>query len=44
VQNRLSDLAMELRSDSTPDSARQFEVAEAQKWAGIIREAGIKVD
>jgi tripartite-type tricarboxylate transporter receptor subunit TctC len=44
VQNRLSDLAMELRSDSTPDSARQFEAAEAQKWAGIIREAGIKVD
>ncbi|WP_149540339.1 Bug family tripartite tricarboxylate transporter substrate binding protein [Siccirubricoccus phaeus] len=44
VQQKLADLAMELRSDTTPESAAAFLRSEAAKWEGIIRDAGIKVD
>ncbi|MCO6414706.1 tripartite tricarboxylate transporter substrate binding protein [Siccirubricoccus sp. KC 17139] len=44
VQQKLADLAMDLRSDSTPESATAFLRNEAAKWEGIIRDAGIKVD
>jgi tripartite-type tricarboxylate transporter receptor subunit TctC len=44
VQRRLSDLAMRLVTDSTPESAAQWLRAETAKCEGIIREAGIKID
>jgi tripartite-type tricarboxylate transporter receptor subunit TctC len=44
VQQRLSDLAMRLVTDSTPASAAQWLRSETTKWEGIIKEAGIKID
>ena len=44
VQKRLEDLAMQVRDDSTPQTAAQWLQAEMAKWEPIIREAGIKPD
>jgi hypothetical protein len=35
---------MQLRTDSTPASSATFLQAEEAKWAGVIRQAGIRVD
>ena len=44
VQQRLSDLAMALVTDSTPESAAAYLRAETQKWSTLIREANIQVN
>jgi tripartite-type tricarboxylate transporter receptor subunit TctC len=44
VQKRLEDLAMQVRADSTPESAARWLQSEMAKWEPIIREAGIKPD
>ncbi|MFC7475395.1 Bug family tripartite tricarboxylate transporter substrate binding protein [Dankookia sp. GCM10030260] len=44
VQQRLADLALQVRSDSTPESAEAWLQAETAKWEPIIRAAGIKPD
>ena len=44
LQKRLEDLAMQVRSDSTPESTAQWLQAEMAKWEPIIRDAGIKSD
>jgi tripartite-type tricarboxylate transporter receptor subunit TctC len=44
VQKRLEDLAMQVRTDSTPESTTQWSQAEMAKWEPIIRAAGIKSD
>ena len=44
VQKRLEDLAMQVRPDSTPESAQRWLQAEMAKWEPIIRDAGIKPD
>ena len=44
VQRKLADLGMELRSDSTPESAAAWLRSETEKWETVIREAGIKND
>ena len=44
VQQKLSDMAMLVRSDTTPASARAYLLSEIAKWEAIIREAGIKVE
>ncbi|WP_338665951.1 tripartite tricarboxylate transporter substrate binding protein [Pararoseomonas sp. SCSIO 73927] len=41
VRQRLQDLTMQTRSDSTPESARAWLQEELQKWEPIIRDAGI---
>ena len=41
VQQRLRDLTAEVITDSTPDSARAFLVAERDKWGKGIRDANI---
>jgi tripartite-type tricarboxylate transporter receptor subunit TctC len=42
VKNRLSDLTMEVTTNSTPESAARFLASEMAKWEPIIRAAGIK--
>jgi tripartite-type tricarboxylate transporter receptor subunit TctC len=44
VQQRLADLALQVRSDSTPAGAEAWLRAETAKWEPIIRSAGIKPD
>ncbi len=44
VKRRLSDLTMETRSDTTPDSTKAFLDAELNKWEPLIRAAGIRAD
>ncbi len=44
VQRRLEDLAMQVRADSTPESAARWLQSEMAKREPIIREAGIKPD
>ncbi|WP_426956913.1 Bug family tripartite tricarboxylate transporter substrate binding protein [Muricoccus radiodurans] len=44
VKQRLSDLTMETRSDSTPETTKSFMEAEIGKWEPIIRAAGIRAD
>jgi tripartite-type tricarboxylate transporter receptor subunit TctC len=44
VRNRLTELTMQVVTDSTPDSANAFLRAEIAKWEPIIRAAGIKVE
>jgi tripartite-type tricarboxylate transporter receptor subunit TctC len=44
VKARLTELAAETVSDSTPESARQFLLAENRKWTDIIRRANITVN
>jgi tripartite-type tricarboxylate transporter receptor subunit TctC len=44
VQQRLSDLAMRLVTDSTPDSAAAWLRAETEKWTALIQEANIRID
>jgi len=42
VKAKLADLTMTTRSDSTPESTRQWLLDEIAKWEPIIKEAGIK--
>ncbi len=44
VQQKLTDMAMLVRSDTTPATARAYLLSEVTKWEAIIREAGIKVE
>ena len=44
VKQRLSDLTMETRSDTTPASAKKWLDDEIPKWEPIIKAAGIKAD
>jgi tripartite-type tricarboxylate transporter receptor subunit TctC len=44
VRNRLRELTAEVITDSTPESARAFLIAERDKWGKVIREAGITVN
>lgn len=44
VRQRLEELAINVVSDSTPESTRAFLDAEIAKWEPILKEAGIKVD
>jgi tripartite-type tricarboxylate transporter receptor subunit TctC len=44
VQKRLEDLTMQVRTDSTPESAARWLQAEMAKWEPIVRDAGIKPD
>ncbi|HYZ32965.1 MAG TPA: tripartite tricarboxylate transporter substrate binding protein [Crenalkalicoccus sp.] len=44
VQQRLSDLTMTVRSDSTPASATKWLNDEIAKWESIIHDAGIRID
>jgi tripartite-type tricarboxylate transporter receptor subunit TctC len=44
VQQRLSDLAMRLVTDSTPESAAAWLREETEKWTGLIQEARIRID
>ncbi|MBU8537576.1 Bug family tripartite tricarboxylate transporter substrate binding protein [Falsiroseomonas tokyonensis] len=44
VQQRLSDLAMRLVTDSTPDSAAAWLRDETQKWSAVVREANITIN
>jgi tripartite-type tricarboxylate transporter receptor subunit TctC len=43
VNRRLTDMTMTVRSDTTPETAKQWLSDEIAKWATIIRDAGIKV-
>jgi tripartite-type tricarboxylate transporter receptor subunit TctC len=44
VKQRLSDLTIETRSDTTPETAKKWLDDEIAKWEPIIRAAGIKAD
>jgi tripartite-type tricarboxylate transporter receptor subunit TctC len=44
IRGRLLELTAEVVSDSTPESARAFLIAERDKWAKVIQDAGIKVN
>ena len=44
VRTRLTELAMQVVGDSTPESAAAFLGAEIAKWEPIIRQKGIKAD
>ena len=44
MQAKLEDLTMQVRADSTPESAAQWLQAEMAKWEPIVRDAGIKPD
>ncbi len=44
VQQRLSDLAMRMVTDSTPETAAKWLQDETAKWEGLIREANIRID
>ncbi|WP_135466533.1 Bug family tripartite tricarboxylate transporter substrate binding protein [Crenalkalicoccus roseus] len=44
VQRRLTDLTMQVRSDTTPETARQWLMDEIDKWEAIIRDAGITIN
>lgn len=44
VRNRLTELAMQVVPDSTPDTTAAFLNAEIAKWEPIIRQKGIKAD
>jgi len=44
VQDRLADLAISVRSDSTPGSASRWLLDEVAKWGSVIRDAGIRVE
>lgn len=44
TQTRLADLAMRVEPDSSPARAAAWMASEREKWEGIIREAGIRID
>ncbi len=44
VRNRLTELAMQVVPDSTPESASAFLAAEIAKWEPVIRQKGIRAD
>lgn len=43
VKARLTDLTMEVRSDTTPATATKWLTDEIAKWEAIIRDAGIRI-
>lgn len=43
IQRRLTDMTMTVRSDTTPETARQWLMDEIAKWDRIIKDAGIKI-
>lgn len=43
VQRRLTDMTMQLRSDTTPETAAKWMADEIAKWEPIIRDAGIRI-
>ena len=44
VQRRLTDMTMQLRSDTTPEIAAKWMADEIAKWEPIIRDAGIRIN
>ena len=44
IRNRLTEMTMQLVTDSTPESTNAFLLAEIAKWEPIIRAAGIRVE
>ncbi|MBX9701214.1 MAG: tripartite tricarboxylate transporter substrate binding protein [Acetobacteraceae bacterium] len=44
VQRRLTDMTMQLRSDTTPETAAKWMADEIAKWEPIIRDAGIRIN
>lgn len=44
IRRRLTELTMQLASDTTPEGAAQWMRSEMDKWGAIIREAGITVN
>ncbi|MBK1660232.1 Bug family tripartite tricarboxylate transporter substrate binding protein [Paracraurococcus ruber] len=44
VRRRLTDLTMDLRSDTTPETATRWLMDEIAKWEATIRQAGIRVE
>jgi tripartite-type tricarboxylate transporter receptor subunit TctC len=44
VQAKLEDLTMQVRTDSTPESAARWLQSGMAKWEPIVRDAGIKAD
>ena len=44
VVAKLTDLAMTLRADTTPETARRFLLDEEAKWSAVISNAGIRVE
>jgi tripartite-type tricarboxylate transporter receptor subunit TctC len=44
VQGRLSELAIQVRTDSTPESSTDWLCQEVAKWTAVIRDAGIKTE
>ena len=44
VEGRLTELAMQVNTTSTPESAKAWLAEETEKWSRIIREADIKVN
>ncbi|PZW43556.1 tripartite-type tricarboxylate transporter receptor subunit TctC [Humitalea rosea] len=44
VERRLTELAMQVNSTSTPDSATAWLASETEKWTRIVREADIKAN
>jgi len=43
VQERLTGMTMQVRSDTTPATASQWLADEIAKWEPIIRDAGIRI-
>ena len=43
VQRRLTDMSMQLRADTTPETAAKWLADEIAKWESIIRDAGISI-
>src|SRR5918998_2987300 len=43
VQRRLTDMSMQLRADTTPETASKWLADEIAKWESIIRDAGISI-
>ena len=44
AQTRLTDLTMQVRSDSTPESAKAWLTAEIDKWGAVIRREGLQIE
>jgi tripartite-type tricarboxylate transporter receptor subunit TctC len=44
VRQKLADMAMLLRGDTTPKEAAEYLAGEIAKWEAIIRDAGIRVE
>jgi tripartite-type tricarboxylate transporter receptor subunit TctC len=44
VRAKLTEMAMLVRTDTTPETTRAYLLSEIAKWEAIIRDAGIKAD